>query len=62
MTKFYRSKDLRERYGCSDPSLYRWTKAGKLPQPQFINGQRIWTEKQIEAADAALISDDRGAA
>jgi predicted site-specific integrase-resolvase len=55
--RFWRSKDLRNRYGCSDPTLYRWTKAGKIPQPQYINGQRIWTDEQVEEADANLISD-----
>lgn len=60
--QFYRAKDLRQRYNCSDPSLHRWTKAGKIPQPQYINGQRIWTDVQVKEADANLISDDRGAA
>ena len=55
-SKLYRSRHLRERYGVSDTTLWRWQRAGKLPTPKFINGQRVWTAEQLEEADAGLMS------
>ncbi len=54
--KYHRSSFMRERYGISDPTLYRYTKSGKIPKPKFINGQRIWTDEDVELADSNLIS------
>lgn len=55
--KFHRAPYLRARYDCSDPTLYRWTKSGKIPKPYYINGQRAWTDEQVDEADRNLISD-----
>ena len=34
--------------GVSDMSLWRWMKSGILPEPLKINGQRYWTDEQLE--------------
>ncbi len=28
-------------------TIWRWIKADKFPKPQYINGQRSWTEEVI---------------
>ena len=55
---FLRAKDIRTRYGISDPTLYRWAKSGKIPKPEFINGQRVWRQSIIEVAEQKMLSSD----
>jgi predicted DNA-binding transcriptional regulator AlpA len=54
--KWNRAPFLRNRYGCSDPTIYRWTKSGKIPKPKYLNGQRVWSDEDIALADKNLIS------
>ena len=63
-TTFKRSKDLRNRYGVSNVTLWRWVKAGKLPAPRYINGKRVWSVEQIEECDRRILKDkfDKGGA
>ena len=56
--QFHRAPFMRKRYDCSDPTLYRWTKAGKVPKPKYLNGQRVWTDDDVEQADKNLISNE----
>ena len=58
--RFLRAKDIRSRYSISDPTLHRWTKSGKLPTPEYLNGQRVWRQSVIEAAEQKMLdSADR---
>lgn len=55
MSKLYKSRDVRKRYGnVSDMTLHRWTKAEILSKPLYINGQRYWSDKQLEETDRRL--------
>jgi predicted DNA-binding transcriptional regulator AlpA len=56
--QFHRAPFMRARYNCSDPTLYRWTRSGKIPKPRYINGQRVWSDDQVEEADNNLVSDE----
>lgn len=43
---------LRERWGISEPTLWRWMRDGKIPAPDVhIAGRRGWRPETIEAAE-----------
>jgi hypothetical protein len=53
------SKMVRERYGVSDMSLWRWTNQPKLGLPPFptavmFNGRKRWQLGQLRQWDAAV--------
>jgi hypothetical protein len=51
-----RKRQLRARYGdCSDRTIDRMVKAGKLPPPQYPLGNTIpfWAEDELDASDRA---------
>ena len=37
-------KDVEHITGKHRVTIWRWVKAGTFPEPQYINGQRTWTE------------------
>ena len=45
------SRMLCERYNVVARTIDRWTVAGILPQPMYINGYRYWDEEQVEQRD-----------
>ena len=51
--RFLSAKQLRERYGVSDMTLWRWIRHHELnfPQPVYINGRRFWAEAGVDAFD-----------
>ena len=53
--RFLRAKDIRSRYGISDPTIHRWTSSGKLPKPEYLNGMRVWRQSVIEAAEQQML-------
>lgn len=56
--RFIRAKEIRARYDISNVTLHRWIKSGKLPQPQYINSQRVWRASVIEAAEAEMLASE----
>ena len=40
-----------EKYGVCIETINRWTKAGILRPPFWINGLRYWDEEKLEARD-----------
>ena len=48
--------------GVSDMSIWRWIKSGILPEPLRINGQRYWSDEQLEEARARLSGKELEAA
>lgn len=39
------------RYGVCNETIRRWTEAGILPPPMWINGLKFWDEEELEARD-----------
>ena len=55
-TVWKRKRQVRARYGdCSDRTIDRMVKAGKLPAPQYPLGNKVpmWSEAALDASDAA---------
>ena len=50
------TKDIEALTGKHRATIWRWIKAGKFPQPQYINGQRSWREDAIAEWDASCPS------
>ena len=46
---------VRERYGVSDMTLWRWLRNAELkfPRPTVINGRRYWLLKELEEWEKA---------
>lgn len=52
-TKFLAVTQMAERYSVSTDSIWRWTRAGRLPAPVKINPQVVrWRLEEVEAYDA----------
>jgi predicted DNA-binding transcriptional regulator AlpA len=56
--RFIRAKEIRARYDISNVTLYRWINSGKIPQPQFLNSQRVWKQSVLEAAEEKMLSSE----
>ena len=56
--RFLRAKDIRSRYNISDPTLYRWTKGGKFPEPEYLKGMRVWRQSVIEVAEQKMLTSE----
>jgi len=55
-TVWKRKRQVRERYGdCSDRTIDRMVKAGKLPAPHHPLGNNVpfWDEAELDASDRA---------
>ena len=52
------ARELRRRIPISDPTLWRWIAAGRIPPGRRIGGKRYWLESEI----AAVVTGERGAA
>jgi predicted DNA-binding transcriptional regulator AlpA len=55
-TVWKRKRQVRARYGdCSDRTIDRMVKAGKLPPPQYPLGTKVpfWDEAELDASDKA---------
>ena len=50
------TKDIEDLTGKHRTTIWRWVQAGKFPPPQYINGQRSWTEDVIAEWSASLES------
>jgi predicted DNA-binding transcriptional regulator AlpA len=46
--RFLTSKQVHERYGnISRMTLWRWVKAGNLPEPGYIGKRQFWREDAL---------------
>ncbi len=52
------TRDIEDLTGKSRQTIWRWCKAGKFPLPQYINGQRSWTETAINEWQGTLQTYD----
>jgi len=58
---YVRAPSLRKRLGgISDMTLWRWLQAGKIPQPKYMNGKRVWLQSEIEQAEQKMFADETG--
>ena len=45
------AQDLRQRWGVSLPTIWRWRRSGLMPEPDFMDtGWRLETIEKFEAA------------
>ncbi len=54
-------KELARRYKVDVSTIWRWTRANKLPSPVIISGVTRWLESEVDARDKALIAQQRRA-
>ena len=52
--KLFRLQQIKDRYSISTATVTRWIKANKLPQPTYINNQRVWKLKDLKKFDKKL--------
>lgn len=56
MKRLITDKELKEKLGgCSDMTLWRLRKAGKLPRPRKLGRRNVTPEEELERAVSALI-------
>lgn len=55
------ARAVREHFGISAMTLWRWTKEGILPAPVKINGRNYWTEADVLQVAADRVSDKEAA-
>ena len=62
-TKYLPGREVSNRYGVSDMTLWRWERDAELkfPKPTRINGRRYWLLVQLEAWERARASNIGGA-
>lgn len=61
--RYGRDVDLADHYNVSRNTIWRWVKLGRLPKPIKLSpGCSRFDWEVIEAHDARLASEDRGAA
>ena len=44
----YNTRDIEELLNKHRTTIWRWVKAGAFPEPQYINGQRSWSEDDLD--------------
>jgi predicted site-specific integrase-resolvase len=50
--KLYPSRTVRDRFGISDMTLWRWVRKGVLPSPVQINGRNYFPASNVDALAA----------
>ena len=54
MSTTFKARNIREHFRISTATINRWVASGKLPEPQYINNQRVWKFEDIEEAEKKL--------
>ena len=54
--KYLSGPEMRERFGIAPVTLWRWTRAGKLPPPVYLRGRKYWVLADVEAAETRMFS------
>lgn len=54
-SKFLKLKQVKAYFNISTATVNRWVKAGKLPQPHYVNQQRYWSVEDIECSANKLM-------
>jgi len=53
MVKYLTQREVRERYGRSDMSLYRWQRDRGFPRPYKFAGQNYYAADELDRFDSA---------
>lgn len=56
--RWLRATDLQTHFGLKNgysATLWRWVRDGKLPPPQYLNGQRVWRASDILEAEKRML-------
>lgn len=59
--RLLRATDLQTRFGLKNgysATLWRWVRDGKLPAPQYLNGQRVWRAGDVLEAEKRLLKKE----
>ena len=53
--RYFRKRNVAERYGISDRSVDRLARAGRIPPPIYLPGSRfpLWLESEFDENDRA---------
>jgi predicted DNA-binding transcriptional regulator AlpA len=57
--RWVRAPEIQHHFGLStgySATLWRWVRDGKLPQPQYLNGKRVWRAGDILEAEKNLLA------
>lgn len=59
---YLNGRKVRERYGISSMTLYRWQEDRGLafPEPLIINGRKLWAESSLKAWERSKAASSRG--
>lgn len=62
--RYLPARQVWERYGVADMTLYRWTKAPEMnfPKPIYIGRLRYWRLSELEAWERAAAAANNKAA
>ena len=63
ITCYLQARDVRQRYGVSDMTLWRWAHDDRMgfPKPLRINGRRFWKATELDDWEAAQAKAHKGA-
>jgi predicted DNA-binding transcriptional regulator AlpA len=57
--RWVRAPEIQAHFGLTQggsATLWRWVKQGKLPQPHYLNRQRVWRAAEVAAAEEKLLA------
>ena len=54
MTKFFKEKEVAERFNISRSSIKNYVRNGVMPAPKKIGGSRRWSEEQLQEFEQSL--------
>ncbi|PVE20572.1 helix-turn-helix domain-containing protein [Microvirga sp. KLBC 81] len=61
---YLNGRKVRERYGISSMTLYRWQEDEELdfPEPLIINGRKLWAESALKTWERSKAASSRSSA
>ena len=52
MAKLLSTGQVAKEVGIHHQTLLRWLRAKEIPEPQWVNGDRVWTEDDVSFVKA----------
>lgn len=47
---------VRKYFSVADTTLRRWIERGWMPEPQYLNGVRVWRQSDIDGVEEILLT------